>query len=102
MIRSLKRQPRTPFKGAGRDPKGVVPHQETGHIMKKFAVAAALLSAVVAVSAMAAHGGEARADVRGGFLTGSGPAAPTLGAAVRAAFDLFSQTFVRAKNAADK
>src|SRR3546814_8795778 len=82
MIRSLKRQPRTPFKGAGRDPKGVVPHQEKENIMKKFAVAAALLSAVVAVPAMAANGGEARAEVRGGYVTGSGLDDATLGAAV--------------------
>src|SRR3546814_5115261 len=102
MSRSLKRQPRTPFKGAGRDPKGVVPHQEKENIMKKFAVAAALLSAVVAVPAMAATGGEARAEVRGGYVTGSGPDDATLGAAVGYDFDLGSTTFVGAELAGAK
>ena len=36
--------------------------------MKKFAVAAALLTAIVATPAMAAEGGEARVEVRGGWL----------------------------------
>src|SRR3546814_18157755 len=101
MIRSLKRQPRTPFKGAGRDPKGVVPHQEKENIMKKFAVAAALLSAVVAVPAMAANGGEARAEVRGGYVTGSGLDDAPLGAAGGSDFALGATTSVRAEHAGD-
>ena len=37
--------------------------------MKKFAVAAALLTAIVATPAMAAEGGEGRVEVRGGLIT---------------------------------
>ena len=47
--------------------------------MKKFAVAAALLTAIVATPAMAAEGGEARVEVRGGYVTGSGLDDATLG-----------------------
>ena len=39
--------------------------------MKKFAVAAALLSAVVATPALAQNG-EGHVEVRGGYITGSG------------------------------
>src|SRR3546814_12433177 len=70
--------------------------------MKKFAVAAALLSAVVAVPAMAADGGEIRAEVRGGYVTGSGLDDATLGAAVGYDFDLGSTTFAGAEIAGDK
>lgn len=70
--------------------------------MKKFAVAAALLSAVVAVPAMAAEGGEARVEVRGGYVTGSGLDDATLGAAAGYDFDLGSTTFVGAEVAGDK
>lgn len=48
--------------------------------MKKFAVAAALLSAAVATPALAADG-EARVEVRGGYITGSGLDDATLGVA---------------------
>lgn len=48
--------------------------------MKKFAVAAALLSAAIASPAMAADG-EARVEVRGGYVTGSGLDDATLGVA---------------------
>ena len=47
--------------------------------MKKFAVAAALLSAVVATPALAAEGGEAHVEVRGGYVTGSGLDDATIG-----------------------
>src|SRR3546814_15731129 len=70
--------------------------------MKKFAVAAALLSAVVAVPAMAADGGEIRAEVRGGYVTGSGLDDATLGAAVGYDFDLGSTTFAGAEIAGDR
>ncbi|SKB29306.1 outer membrane protein [Sphingopyxis flava] len=70
--------------------------------MKKFAVAAALLSAVVAAPAMAADGGEARVEVRGGYVTGSGLDDATLGAAAGYDFDLGSTTFVGAEVAGDK
>src|SRR5690606_15040289 len=70
--------------------------------MKKFAVAAALLSAVVAVPAMAAEGGEARADVRGGSVTGRGFADATLGGGAGDDFDLGSTTVAGAEIAGDK
>ena len=70
--------------------------------MKKFAVAAALLSAVVAVPAMAAEGGEGRVEVRGGYVTGSGLDDATLGIAAGYDFDLGSTTFVGAEVAGDK
>src|SRR3546814_11826474 len=70
--------------------------------MKKFAVAAALLSAVVAVPAMAADGGEIRADVRGGYVTGSGLDDATLRAAVGYDYDLGSTTFPGAEIAGEE
>ena len=70
--------------------------------MKKFAVAAALLSAVVAVPAMAADGGEVRAEVRGGYITGSGFDDATIGAAAGYDFDLGATTFAGAEVAGDK
>ena len=70
--------------------------------MKKFAVAAALLSAVVAVPAMAAEGGEGRVEVRGGYVTGSGLDDATLGVAAGYDFDLGSTTFAGAEIAGDK
>lgn len=70
--------------------------------MKKFAVAAALLSAVVAVPAMAADGGEVRAEVRGGYITGSGLDDATIGAAAGYDFDLGQAAFAGAEIAGDK
>ena len=70
--------------------------------MKKFTVAAALLSAIVATPALAADGGEFRAEVRGGYVTGSGLDDATLGAAVGFDFDLGSSAFAGAEIAGDK
>ena len=70
--------------------------------MKKFAVAAALLSAVVATPALAADGGEARVEVRGGYVTGSGLDDATLGVAGGYDFDLGSTAFAGAEIAGDK
>ena len=70
--------------------------------MKKFAVAAALLSAVVATPALAAPGGEGRVEVRGGLITGNGQEEATLGAAAGYDFDLGSSTFLGAEIAGDK
>lgn len=68
--------------------------------MKKFAVAAALLSAAIASPAMAADG-EARVEVRGGYVTGSGLDDATLGVAAGYDFDLGS-AFAGAEIAGDK
>lgn len=70
--------------------------------MKKFAVAAALLSAIVATPALAADGGEVRAEVRGGYVTGSGLDDATLGVAAGYDFDLGSTVFAGAEIAGDK
>ncbi|PZQ21863.1 MAG: hypothetical protein DI569_10550 [Sphingopyxis macrogoltabida] len=70
--------------------------------MKKFAVAAALLTAVVATPALAAEGGEARVEARGGYVTGSGFDDATLGIAAGYDFDLGTGTFVGAEVAGDK
>ena len=70
--------------------------------MKKFAVAAALLSAVVATPALAAPGGEGHVEVRGGLITGNGIDEGTLGVAAGYDFDLGSTTFVGAEIAGDK
>lgn len=70
--------------------------------MKKFAVAAALLTAIVATPAMAAEGGEARVEVRGGYVTGSGLDDATLGVAAGYDFDLGSTAFAGAEIAGDK
>lgn len=69
--------------------------------MKKFAVAAALLSAAIATPALAADGGEARVEVRGGYITGSGFDDATLGVAGGYDFNL-GNTFVGAEIAGDK
>lgn len=69
--------------------------------MKKFAVAAALLSAIVATPALAADG-EARVEVRGGYVTGSGLDDATLGAAAGYDFNLGSTAFAGAEIAGDK
>lgn len=69
-------------------------------VMKKFAIAAALLSAAVATPALAADG-EARVEVRGGYITGGGLDDATLG--VAAGYDLnLGKTFVGAEIAGDK
>lgn len=70
--------------------------------MKKFAVAAALLSAVVATPALAAPGGEGRVEVRGGLITGNGIDEGTLGLAAGYDFDLGSTAFAGAEVAGDK
>ncbi|WP_033073763.1 outer membrane beta-barrel protein [Sphingopyxis sp. MWB1] len=70
--------------------------------MKKFAVAAALLSAVVATPALAADGGEARVEVRGGYIWGNGADEATLGIAGGYDYDLGTNTFVGAEIAGDK
>ncbi len=70
--------------------------------MKKFAVAAALLSAVVATPALAAPAGEGRVEVRGGLITGNGIDEATLGVAAGYDFDLGSTTFVGGEIAGDK
>ncbi|GAO79501.1 MULTISPECIES: outer membrane protein [unclassified Sphingopyxis] len=70
--------------------------------MKKFAVAAALLTAIVATPALAAPGGEGRVEVRGGLITGNGQDEATLGAAAGYDFDLGSSTFLGAEIAGDK
>lgn len=70
--------------------------------MKKFAVAAALLSAIVATPALAADGGEAHVEVRGGYVTGSGLDDATLGAAAGYDFNLGDKAFVGAEVAGDK
>ncbi len=69
--------------------------------MKKFAVAAALLSAVVATPALAADG-EARVEVRGGYVKGGGLDDGTLGAAAGYDFNLGSIAFAGAEIAGDK
>src|SRR3546814_1673779 len=49
--------------------------------MKEFAVAAALLTAIVATPALAAPAGEGRVEVRGGLITGNGADEGTAGLA---------------------
>lgn len=70
--------------------------------MKKFAVAAALLSAVVATPALAADGGEARVELRGGYIWGNGVDEATAGLAAGYDFDLGSTAFAGAEVAGDK
>ena len=70
--------------------------------MKKFAVAAALLSAVVATPALAADGGEARVEVRGGYIWGNGLDEATAGIAAGYDFDLGDKAFAGAEVAGDK
>lgn len=69
--------------------------------MKKFAVAAALLSAAVATPALAADG-EARVEVRGGYITGSGLDDATLGVAGGYDLNLGDKMFIGAEIAGDK
>ena len=70
--------------------------------MKKFAVAAALLSAIVATPALAADGGEARVEVRGGYITGSGLDDATLGVAGGYDYNLGDKAFAGVEIAGDK
>lgn len=70
--------------------------------MKKFAVAAALLTAVVATPALAADGGEARVEVRGGYIWGNGLDEATAGIAAGYDFDLGDKAFAGAEVAGDK
>ncbi|MGB3320326.1 MAG: hypothetical protein WA978_00260 [Sphingopyxis granuli] len=70
--------------------------------MKKFAVAAALLTAVVATPALAADGGEARVEVRGGYISGGGLDDATLGIAGGYDLNAGQTTFIGAEIAGDK
>ena len=83
-----------------RDPKGVAMTTQKEEKMKKFAVAAALLTAIVATPAMAAEGGEGRVEVRGGLITGNGIDEATIGAAAGYDFDLSSTAFIGVEGAA--
>ena len=85
----------------GAQPNRASPDDEKEFVMKKFAVAAALLSAAIASPAMAAPEGEARVEVRGGYITGSGYDDATLGVAGGYDFNLGS-AFVGAEIAGDK
>jgi outer membrane protein W len=76
--------------------------KEKDKIMKKFAVAAALLTAIVATPAMAAEGGEGRVEVRGGLVTGGGDEEGVLGVAAGYDFDLGDTAFIGAEIAGDK
>ncbi len=69
--------------------------------MKKFAVAAALLSAVVATPALAQNG-EGHVEVRGGYITGSGLDDATLGVAGGYDFNLGDKAFAGVEIAGDK
>ncbi len=69
--------------------------------MKKFAVAAALLSAVVATPALAQNG-EGHVEVRGGYITGSGLDDATLGVAGGYDYNLGDKAFAGVEIAGDK
>jgi outer membrane immunogenic protein len=69
--------------------------------MKKFAVAAALLSAAIASPVMANEAGETRVEVRGGYITGSGYDDATIGVAGGYDYNL-GKAFVGAEIAGDK
>lgn len=69
--------------------------------MKKFAVAAALLSAVVATPALAQNG-EGHVEVRGGYITGSGLDDATLGVAGGYDYNLGEKAFAGVEIAGDK
>ena len=68
--------------------------------MKKFAVAAALLSAVVATPALAQNG-EGHVEVRGGYITGSGLDDATLGVAGGYDYNLGDKAFAGVEIAGD-
>ena len=69
--------------------------------MKKFAVAAALLSAVVATPALAQNG-KGHVEVRGGYITGSGLDDATLGVAGGYDYNLGDKAFAGVEIAGDK
>lgn len=69
--------------------------------MKKFAVAAALLSATIAAPAMAQDSGEARVQVHGGYITGGGLSDATVGVAAGYDFN-FGNTFAGPEIAGNK
>ncbi|AQA00542.1 hypothetical protein BWQ93_20320 [Sphingopyxis sp. QXT-31] len=70
--------------------------------MKKFAVAAALLSAVVATPSFAAEGGEGRIEARGGIAWAGGSEEAVAGVAAGYDFDLGSSAFAGVEASADK
>ncbi|HMO75941.1 MAG TPA: hypothetical protein PKD99_05220 [Sphingopyxis sp.] len=70
--------------------------------MKKFAVAAALLSAAVATPALAADGGEVRLEARGGIAWAGGAEEAIAGVAAGYDFDLGSSAFAGLEVSADK
>lgn len=70
--------------------------------MKKFAVATALLTAVIATPALAAPQAEGRAEVRGGYVNGGVLDDATLGVAGGFDFNLGDTAFVGAEIAGDK
>jgi hypothetical protein len=69
--------------------------------MKKFALAAALLSAATVATPALAQSGEGHAEVRGGYVTGSGYDDATLGVAAGYDIDL-GAAFAGAEIAGDK
>ena len=70
--------------------------------MKKFAVAAALLSAVVATPSFAAEGGEGRLEARAGIAWAGGGSEAVAGVAAGYDFDLGSSAFAGVEASADK
>lgn len=70
--------------------------------MKKFAVATALLTAVIATPALAAPQVEGRTEVRGGYVTGGVLDDATLGVAGGVDFDLGDTAFAGVEIAGDK
>lgn len=70
--------------------------------MKKFAVAAALLSAIVATPALAAPSGEGRIEARGGIVWAGGNEEAVAGVAAGYDFDLGSAAFIGGEVSADK
>lgn len=70
--------------------------------MKKFAVAAALLSAIVATPALAQTAGEGRIEARGGIAWAGGGEEAVAGVAAGYDFDLGSSAFAGVEASADK
>lgn len=77
-----------------------ITNKKKDYLMKKFAVAAALLSAAIVTPAVAAEG-EARVEVRGGYVNGGGLDDATLGVAAGYDYNL-GKTFIGAEIAGDK
>lgn len=71
-------------------------------MMKKIAVAAALISTLAAAPAFAAEGNEARIEVRGGYITGGGVDEATVGAAAGYDIAMDSVAFFGLEAAGDK